>query len=388
MAAVVSPRKLRPSSSFRWKNCGLSWSLEDRYPDAVDGEEAREGTAAHHVATEQAEGRPAPVIGALAPNGYPIDKYMHEGAKYFVDDIRETLAGLTGPYQYRVETLVRAHAIIHPLCEGTPDAYVLSLADNLLVVWDYKYGHRFVDPYCNEQITCYVAGILEENGLTPADCLTLRVSFRVIQPRNYHPSGVVRVWNTNALALTGAFRALAAGAREAIKEQNLRAVTGEHCRDCNGRHACEAFARVAAYALDVAREGTHYELPPAAMGLELTRIKTAIARLEARAVGLEEQIMPAIRMGNVVPGWEIGRVNSRERWTVDPTVVIEMGRVFGADLAKADAITPNQARTALQAAGVNKEIAAITVAAIAEKPTGALRLQPADPDAAAKIFSK
>ena len=375
---------LRPSGAFRWVHCSYAPTLEALYPEAEDSEEAREGTAGHFYGTEVLEGRPAPVVGSPAPNGYPIDAAMIQGAQQWIDDVRATLAELppAPATQFRVETKLRMHVTIHPANEGTPDSYALCPTARRIVIWDYKYGHRFVDPYCNWQITNYLAGILEENGLAAEEIADWRVSFRVVQPRSFHPSGTMRRWDTTGRAATAGFAKLRQAAADATRETNLTATTGEHCRDCPGRHACTAFAEVVGHAIDLSRQASRWEASPQVVGREMTEIKTAIARLEARLTGREEEAKAMIRAGQRVEGWEMGYVDSRERWTKPIEEVVTLGDLLGVDFRKPDAITPNQARAALKAIGVDGSV----ITSYREKPTGAAKLKPADPNAAAKAF--
>lgn len=385
MAAVVAryPQPvgiLRPSQAPRWFYCHGSFALEGLYPEDEDGPEAREGTAAHFYVTEYLEGRVWPV-GTLAPNGFPIDQHMVDNGQHYIDDVYAELPHFAPCTLYRVETKVFAHGLVHPECEGTPDTFALDLANKRLIVWDYKYGHKFVDPFNNWQLIAYVAGIWEGLELDYNDVKDMRVSLRVVQPRNYSRAGVVRVWETSGAVLWALIEQLSASAH-AAKVVGANTQTGEHCRDCAGRHACEAFKRVAAWACDVAGETVPDPLPLDAMGLELSRLRTAKARIEARMTGLEEMAIASIRAGKPVPGWDMGFVDSREVWDVPVAEVFALGDALGIDLRDAKAITPNQAKTKFKAQGVDESV----IRAYSKKPTGAAKLIPADPNAAAKAF--
>lgn len=382
MAAVTYPQPLgllRPSSAVRWVNCAGSHALEGLYPEDEDSPEAREGTAAHFYVTEYLEGRVWPV-GHITPNGHPIDAYMIEGGQHLIDDVAAELPHMPDA-QFRVETKVYAHALIHPENEGTPDAWALSLARKRLIVWDYKYGHRYVDAFMFWQGIDYVAGIFEGNSLTLEDVRDMRVSLRVVQPRNYHPSGIVRVWETTGEYLWSLIEYMR-GRAFAAKQQAAPTQTGSHCRDCRGRHACQAFAAVAASAMDCAGETVPMELPLDAVGRELTRLQTAMDRIKARADGLTEIAIAEIRKGKHVAGWQMGFVDSRERWAKEAAEVIALGDALGVDLREPKPLAIGAAKAKFKAAGLPPEV----LAAYYEKPTGAAKLTPADPNAAAKVF--
>lgn len=383
MAAVLIPSAdatLRPSSATRWDNCAGSHTLELLYPEPEDSPAAREGTAAHFYVSETLAGREV-TVGALAPNGHPIDAEMIAGGDMLVRDVRARLDGIADDVQFRVETPVRAHALIHPKCEGRPDIYALSLVSRRLIVWDFKYGHGFVDAFLNKEMLCYVAGICEENHLSAEDIASLTVSLRVVQPRNYHKDGPVRDWTVSGVLVLSMLADMRANA-QAAKSADPACVTGPWCSHCSGRHACFAYAAVSARALDVAYECAPLDLPLDAVGRELTRIRVAADRLKARAAGLEAVALAAIESGKVVEGWRKDYVDSRERWRSDPAQVFALGDLVGVDLRDTSPVTPAAARAAFEAAGIPPE----TLAGHHFKPSGAAKLSPEDPNAAAKRF--
>lgn len=367
---------LRPSQAPRWANCAGSFALEALYPEDEDGPAAREGTAAHFYVTEYLLGRAHP-IGTLAPNGHPIDADMVEHGQIYIDDVKAELPKFETTALFRVETKVFAHRLIHPENEGTPDTFAISVAQKRLILWDYKYGHKYVDAFRNWQLIDYVAGIFESLDLTREDVADMRISLRVVQPRNYHPDGVIRTWETTGAQIWPLIEWLATRAHEA-KKPAAPTQTGPWCRDCDGRHACAAFMNVAHRAMDVAGETIPVELPASALGIELRRIDDAIKRLEARRDGLQEQALSMIRRGSNVPLWTMGFVQSRERWKVPLAEVVLMGDMMGVNLRKDDALTPAQARKA----GID----ATVIAVYSEKPTGAAKLIPSDATAAEKAF--
>lgn len=350
--------------------------METAYPEPDDSPEAREGTAGHYYGTERLEGRTWPV-GTLAPNGHPIDRAMVEGGELLFNDVQAELQAIPPPYAFKVETKVFAHTWVHPKNEGTPDAFLLSVARRVLIVWDYKYGHLYVDPFRSGQCVNYVAAIFESYGITREEAAGYSISIRIVQPRNYHRDGPVRRWDTTGATVLPLIDALATAAREA-KQPDPPTKTGPWCRDCSGRRACDAFMRLGAAAMQMAGDTTPHELPPAAMGLELLHIQTAIKALEARKSALEEIVLATIERGGNVPFWGKGYVDSKERWKVDPAAVFFLGDAFGVNLRKPqEPITPAAARKLVDPAVISE---------YAEKPRGAAKLVPVDETAAARVF--
>ena len=379
MHAAVPSTLLRPSNAARWVNCSGSHALEALYPETEDGPEAREGTAAHYYATEALQGR-AVAVGALAPNGHPIDAAMVEHGQAWIDDVVTTLAGMPGA-QFRVETRVFMHTLVHPLNEGTPDAWALNLAMRRLVLWDYKYGHAHVDPYQFWQGIDYVAGIFEGNSLSRDDVADLQVSIRVVQPRTFRPGGPVRTWETTGAHLWGLIDYMRGRALAALQPA-APTVTGPHCFNCKARHACEAFTKAAGLAMSVAGQTVPWDLPVDAVGRELSRLEMAADVIKARRDGLGAIALAAIKSGKTVDGWRMGYVDSRERWERPHAEVFALGDMLGVELRETEPPTPAQAKKKFKSAGLPEEVLALYY----RKPTGAAKLVPVDRNAARKAF--
>lgn len=370
---------LRPSKAVRWSNCTGSHALERLYPEDEDTPEAREGTAGHYYVTEALYRRVWPA-GSLAPNGHPITDEMVECGELYLDDVRGALAQDPDQVEYYVEAKVYGHKTIHPKNEGTPDTFAIWRAARYMIIWDYKYGHRYVDPFRNEQLTNYFGCILETLGITREEALEWTVSLRVVQPRNFHRDGPVRRWDTTGRILVGLVDDLAAAAANA-KKLNPVTKTGPWCRDCSARRGCDAFLRARANAMDVASNTRTHDLPPAALGLELRNLHRAQAILKAAIDALEEQAIGVINDRKTVPYWAKGYVQGNERWKIPAADVFALGDAFEIDLRKPPAaITPAQARKA----GLDPALCA----EISEKPTGAAKLVPSDETAAARAFGK
>jgi len=382
MTAAPS-RILRPSSAPRWGSCSGSFALEAQYPEEDDSPEAREGTAAHHYVTEHLQGRSV-AVGDLAPNGHPIDKDMLAHGLHYIADVTSELTRLyvrDPQTQFRVETKVFPHQSVHPDNEGTPDTWALSVAARELILWDYKYGHLGVEVFGNFQLVNYVAGIFEGNGLTREDTKDWRISLRVIQPRAYHRDGIIRTWGATGSIVWAHIDALAHSAI-AAKRPGATARSGPWCRDCKARVDCETNIRAGANSIDVAGQATRAGLSVAAMATELDHIRIAEERLKARKVGLEQALIATIRAGRPVPRWQMGFVDSQERWSVPTAAVVAVGDAFGVDLRLDEPVKVGAARAKFKAAGIPVEV----LGDLVFKPSGAAKLIPVDPNAAQKAF--
>lgn len=384
--AVNDHAALAPSGAHIWapeEGCRGSVALQAAYPQPDDSPEAREGTAAHHYVTELLLGRDV-ALGAVAPNGHPIDAEMVDCAQGILIDVRDTWKANPNAVLHVERKVAMAHHI-HEACFGTPDVVLIDRAARLLFVWDYKYGHRFVDAARNWQLLAYAIGALEAEGLystvpatDPRTWSGWRIVLTIAQPRNYHAIGPMREWQTTGDALaTEYLPRLRASAHEAMAE-GAAYRTGEHCRDCSGRHACPALQRAGAIAMDVSLQAQPVDLPPHAVGLELRQIEDAIKRLEARKTGLEEQALGLIRGGTGVPFYSAEHASGQERWNIPAAQVVALGQIFDVDLRKEATLTPNQARKA----GVPD----VAMEGMSERPRGALRLVRVRDDAAQLAF--
>lgn len=359
-----------PSGAHRWLKCAASVAAALRNPQP-DSAASRDGTAAHWAAGEMLQGRSV-AAGQIAPNGVEIDDEMLDAACVYLDDVQAVLRQLQPDARPVIEQsmpIVRIHAD----CHGTPDAWVVSATldgERVLVVWDFKYGHRPVYADENPQLICYVAGILEALDVTGIQDQALTVSMRVVQPRSYHRrGGPVDVWNVRASDLRGWVNRLSGAAGMAMLGDGT-AVAGSHCRDCPGLHDCDAAQRAALSICDEPGSPLPVTLSAQALGAEIRYLRRGAELVGERLEALEAQAQAMIGRGEPVPGLVMEPGRSRKVWTIEPAKVILYGQTLGLDLAKPATVTPTQAAKA----GVPDAV----LSTITEARPGALKLVEAD----------
>lgn len=367
---------LAPSALAITAACPGSVQLSRMYPEDGDSQAAREGTASHWAGSEMLDGREVD-IGQVAPNNVVLDVEMIEAADMYVQTVRNVV-----PVGGQVEQRVNI-GFIHPLMFGTPDFWHYDPVQRILYVMDYKYGRRFVEVFENYQLVAYAAGIIDTLGL---DDQQVSVHMTIIQPRNFHRDGPVRTWRVRAVDLRPLVNRIAAACDAAVLPDgsfrpDALCRVNPGCRDCTGRRACPTLQRAAMADVDLAGAPVPFDLDAPAVGAELRMIQHAIAQLEARASGLEEQAKALMLGGADVPWFRLQASQSRERWTRPVREVLALGQMLGVDLAKPpEAITPTQAR----AMGLPAEL----TATYAGRGSGEMKLVPDDGHVARKVFTQ
>lgn len=362
---------LAPSSSSRRKACAGSRKMEALYPQPDDSPHALEGTAAHWAASEMLSGRTVD-SGQIAENGVMLTDEMIEAATMYVDEIRKVLADAVIEERVAID-------YIHEQCWGTPDAWAYSEITGTLYLWDFKYGHRFVDVFENWQLIEYAAGILDLLGIDGIKDQHITVVMTIVQPRCYVGGSPVRSWKVRAVDLRGYFNAARMFEAKAMDDNATLTVSPE-CRDCSARHACPALQRASYADMNITTEAVPFDLPPEALGTELRYIQSAIDTLTARATSLEEQALSMIRNGALIPHFVAQHGTGRERWIKPEPEVIAMGELMGVKLGVTKLVTPKQAIKA----GMPEEV----VKSFTEIPRGELKLVSDDGTKARKIFGK
>ncbi len=370
---------LRPSSAATWVLCGGNVAMRAAFPsapDEADNEVCEDGTACHWLAAEIYEGR-MPAEGSLAPNGRVITEEMFEA----VDMYHEEIFSWTNVVPV-VEQPVDC-SVIYEGMRGTPDVWAYNPDKRRLYIADLKFGFRFVEVWENWQLIIYAAAILELLFPDRADYddQTITIEFAIVQPRSFHRAGPVRKWCVKASDLRAYVTILKHAAHVAMQD-NPMCTPNPGCGDCPGRHACMTYQHAAYTALEQSYDSVPLELSPAALGKELTVLKTALKRIEGRISGLEVQAESQLRNGKSIPGWILAPTFARETWQEGKDAdVLTLEKYFpGVTLRKpAKAITPAQAR---------KVIPKDVVSLYAHKPSTGVRLTKQDPLEAKKAFSQ
>lgn len=369
--ALIAPSALRITVP-----CPGSVTLQAQMPPAPETDEAREGTAAHYVATSMATGSTWTLGEPFTSDGekWTVDIDMLNGAKMFSDACNEWL-----PRNLRVEDAVKISRIHSVHCGGTPDAWWFDADLRVLTVLDYKYGHRYVEVFEDPQTCAYAEGVIERLGLGDEEIV---IELIIVQPRSYHRDGPIRRWRIKRSRLTSV-TAHSAAAAELALSPNPPTQTGDHCLDCKARQACRTLQRATMGIVDYAGSAELVDLPDDALGNELRTVQQAQQRLKARETGLNMQAEKRLREGATVPWFGLEQTASRLTWNDDVTVddLRGMAAMFGVELLNpVEPITPTQAKNT----GLDEAV----ISLYSSRKPGAMRLTAINNTAAKKVFSK
>lgn len=371
-----------PSGAAAWVTCHQWVKMNQLFPQD-DSESSKEGVAAHWVAAELIAGR-TPVIGAAIPNNLgTVTAEMIDGAQLYWDAICSKPIG--------TNTLIIENTIpiprIHSECYGTPDLWVYDQAGGILYLFDYKFGHRFVDEYENYQLIAYVAGILDliaDRLNVPVGTLDVhtRVAMTIVQPRCYSKGSPVRTWETYASDLRGYINRMHTAAHIilAANDEFLLSKVNPACQFCPGRHACPTLQNAAYDAAALVGFADPGVLPINAASLELFLLESALDRLTARVEGLQEQVAAAVKRGEIAPFHRLHQSDGKTIWNVPDEMVLGLGQLFGIDLVKNGVKTPSQAKKL----GIDADV----INAHTATQAGSVQLVPVNNSDARRVFAK
>ena len=350
--------KLPPSSAARRIACPGSRKLEALYP-REQTESAKEGTLAHTVCAELMHTNILKIKG--------ISDEMLRNCHMYVEYLR-SMSLTYGTTETRVYIEQRLNMPnIHPECWGTPDAWFV--ADGVLHMFDFKYGFGPVEVYENWQMIAYAAGVPDE---------FTKAVFHIVQPRAPHIDGPIRTWEVELKDLVEYWDMLINAEWEATQPLPLTKPSTQ-CVNCQARHACPALQKTVLNNINTIDLSIPHDLDDAGLGNELRILHNAAKLLDARITGLEQEALSKLKAGKRVPHYELGEVQSREKWTCDPT---NLGALFDIEVRKPveiEFITPKQA--------IKAGIPAKVVRKYSETPQGAKKLQPIDEKKIRKMFN-
>lgn len=343
----------RPSGSLIWHYCHASHEMQEDEPDD-ESEDARIGTAAHWVGmdmlmsyiTPNAEIKtPEDYIGTISPNDILIDEEMTDGVMIYIQDILAYCNEHGLLRELKVEVLMRLDNIYFGM-SGTPDCWVFNIRAQEIVVWDFKFGHGFVNVFENPQLLIYLSGAVEQTSVDPiTNGLTYKL--RIVQPRCFSSEGVIREWEIDPKQdkpLPSYIREIRTSAQRAMFGGAPK-TPGEHCKHCLARYKCEALQKTSMNIIDVVNRNMPVKLSDNDLAFEYKLLKRAANLLKYRIGALEERVSINLRAGKQVSGYVLEQSHGRKKWKkeIETQKIIDDMAFWGIDVRKPDNLdTPTQ----------------------------------------------
>ncbi len=377
---------IAPSANDVMVQCPGSVKAQQTVPELEESQESRDGTASHWVGSSvliaykrnTGDIDPYSYIDKTAPNGVIITDEMAEAAELYIMEVLKVAQRCGGLQSMYIEERVDIPQIHDSLSWGTPDCWIYDKANGILYIFDFKYGHRYVEIENNYQLVSYALGVMalvfhNYNGIQDQH---INVSMCVVQPR-YFRADPVRYWNVKGSDLRAHANIMRAAAENALSD-NPTIQSGPKCIDCNARHTCEGAQRAAMAGIDIAYEMSLVEYPAAALATEIEMLERAADAIKFRLSGMQAIALTRIKSGEHIPGLKAQSKLSRQNWNKPAAQVLVLGKMFGIELSKEATITPTQA--------IAKGIDATVINQYSGRTNGALQLVKSDSELAKKIF--
>lgn len=333
-----------------WVNCPGSVMLTANNPppplDDERSEKKREGRAFHELAEKMISAGTTDLtelVGTLSTDGVVYNDEMFEAARLYVDDVFTNAQGAT---EFRIERMVPVDRVF-PGVYGFIDCSFYLPWKKELVVYEAKYGHKYVDVYENWQMILYAYGLAEQLGLDGGDQLVTNIRFILVQPRSYHSDGPIREWVVGLADLRAYFNKANDSANEAYGG-NPRCIPGPQCGNCNGTHACTALQQSIYSAYDHIDHAGGAQLTGTNLSLEYKKLSHYMELMKARINGLGAQLTEELRQGTTGHMYANKPKFGRRTWDKPREEIIAVGSLMGIDLlsdkpAETPLITPAQA---------------------------------------------
>lgn len=322
-----------------------------------------EGIAAHWFIQQVHDGKFAAeeLIDRKAPNGVYITADMVDYAEEYLNDIKNA--------EVEVDTSYNGN---NWQINGRTDAVGYSPTTKILTVSDYKYGWRIVEPKMNWTLISHAIGY----SLAHTDNEIKTFTFKIYQPRPYHPAGRVREWSVTNEELNKLYDQLI----HTLQEPSDQLCTSQHCHNCPALAICPSARRAMLNAVDIS-EGVYDErIDNQTLSFELDNIDRALGVLKERRKAYEELSIARIKEGQMIDNYAVDKslTNRQFKKGITPEY-IQM--LTGLDIAQRKLPTPAQA----EKMGLSKEV----VETLVERREKGLKLvRVSANDKASKLLNK
>jgi hypothetical protein len=318
--------ELGASVAGRWMSCPGSVRMSRGIPNS-ENEHSRRGTAAHHVGEKCLKtGTDAATFIGLEFEGVEIDEDQADFVQVYVDYCR-TLMAEPGAIYWVEKKFSLARLNPPGPMYGTSDLPVYVPNTRTLHVVDYKNGYELVEAVNNPQLKYYGLGAameLEEE-LRALGHTIENVQLTIVQPRAFHPRGVVRHDHIPYTALLDFADELLAAAKLTL-QPDAPLSAGPHCKYCPAAGICPAQRDMVQSLAQTAFELMPVDVPPAPETLPPAILADILGKLPileewARSVRAHGERM--LETGEITPeilGQKLVEKRATRKWAAPSTV--------------------------------------------------------------------
>jgi hypothetical protein len=370
---------LGASVASRWMPCPGSIRLSREVPVPPSSAFAQEGTQAHSVAElALSRGvRPEFFIG-MEIEGAEVTEEMAEHVAVYVTHCQELKEFCAF---YWIERKFNLGSLNPPgPMYGTADFVAYDATSRTLYVCDLKYGQGVVvEAKGNKQLRYYALGaaLSLDSKQYPID----NVVMHIVQPRAYHPDGVIREDTLTFEELVEFGAELMAAARRTM-DPNAPLVAGDHCKFCPASGVCPE-QRDRAQALAQIEFDVVPNTPPApeTMPIELVvEMMPQLDVLENWIKAMRGHVLARLEAGLEVPGYKLVAKRPTRRWTDESGVeqILKSDGYLVEEIAKTELKSPAQIEKLL-----GKKNFAAALGNLVEKKSSGHKMAPASDPAPA-----
>lgn len=321
-----------PSSAHLWGACSASLvALSEQHDTNEKTIDQLEGLAAHEYLENTLVGEVIEA-GQTSSHGVPFTDEMIEAAEGLLEIIRvhnSTLDMIRGIQPFLVEHKVE----IPSLCMGVfgrLDAGRVDPANRVIYVFEYKYGHGFVDEYFNPNGVLLAEGLRLAHGVNDKDWQNWSVYFCLAQPRCFDPRAKGQKIREHIYSGSEHMARMAHLKAMVIEAQiDPVATPFEGCGKCPRVMKCPAAQATAALICDISsRLPDNPEPTIDEMEAELRFLEDAQDRLSARETFLKAAVLGALQSGQSGRWYQLERGATTKQFNKTDKELQELQNLF------------------------------------------------------------
>ena len=348
----------------RFLACNGFASMGIQPPVEQDEQMRLEGNSAHWLVQYclQNNMHPDEMIDRKSPDGIYITPQMVEHVETYYNDLKSSNSAV------EVNTSIQ-HTSFE--IRGRADAVILE--GNTLIIPDFKYGWKIVEPDNNWTLMSHAFGWMFQNTNIRID----EIKLKIYQPRPFHPRGNVREWSITAEEIWKLWNYYLV---PRLSKNNGMLNTGSHCYKCPAMSNCPAQQIALMSAFDVSERAYNSIVDNTKLAMLIDESEKAMEIIKQNLKAYEDLALHRIKSGQNVPNYSVQTSKGQRAWLSHITADF-LQLVTGIDASKKELKTPKQAENM----GVHKDI----VESFTVRPTTGVKLVRVDAaKQAEKMFGK